>query len=198
MLIVRSPENVQISGVEVAPMSAATEALARWPAVVSASSAGGRLVPDDLVDQLISERSGPLTLVDLAMPPDFDPPATPGLTHFDIDNIARRSHRTIDTRAADDHIEAAAIETFRLVDSHHEVGPIIAQMMRTADEIVDRSVDRFAGRLGGPDDRSVLRQTAHTVARTLLAGPVSYLRSKNRPPEALDLLADAFGWEDES
>ena len=69
---------------------------------------------------------------------------------------------------------------------------------RTADDIVDRTVARFAGRLGSGDDRAVLRQTAHTVARTLLAGPVSYLRSNELPTEAIETLIEAFGIGDDA
>jgi glutamyl-tRNA reductase len=69
--------------------------------------------------------------------------------------------------------------------------------MRSADEIVDRTVDRFIGRLGGGDDDKLLRQAAHTVARTLLASPVSYLRSADRPAEAVDLIAAAFGIDEQ-
>jgi len=35
------------------------------------------------------------------------------------------------------------------------------------------------------------------VARKLLAGPVSYLRQEQRSPEAIDVIADAFGVDDE-
>lgn len=192
-MIVRSPENVVVPGVELAPMAMAVEALERWPAVVSATSARGRLLPDQEVTRILSSRPDPLTLVDLAMPPDLTTPLDARVTHFDVDDIARRSQRRVDTQAADAHVLGAAAETFRLIDNHHEIGPVIGEMMRSADEIVERTVDRFAGRLGGADDQGVLRQTAHTVARTLLAKPVSYLRSTDRPPDAVDVLAEAFG-----
>jgi hypothetical protein len=69
--------------------------------------------------------------------------------------------------------------------------------MANADEIVEAAVRRFSGRLRDIGDAEVVRQTAHTVARTLLAGPVSYLKGESRAPEAIDILAEAFGVEDE-
>ena len=191
-MIVRSPENVDIPGVRVAPMSEAGSALAEWPAVVSATSATGRLVPDQEVAGFLELRSGPLILVDLAMPPDIAPPASPAIQHIDIDDLARRAQRTVDTAEADRFVEHAALDAFRHAGTHHEIGPVIGEMMRSADDIVDRIVKRFEGRLGSGDDRGVLRQTAHTVARTLLAAPVSFLRSTERPREAVDLLMEAF------
>lgn len=197
-LIVRSPKNVDIPGVKVAPMSEAGLALSDWPAVVSATSASGRLVPDDQVAGILDLRDNPLILVDLAMPPDITPPASRTVVHIDIDDLARRSQRSVDTAEADRFIAGAAGDAFRHAGSHHEIGPVIGEMMRTADDIVEKTVARFAGRLGSGDDRAVLRQTAHTVARTLLAGPVSYLRSNERPTEAVETLIDAFGIGDEA
>ena len=72
----------------------------------------------------------------------------------------------------------------------------LRSLMTLADDLVDLTVDRFAGRLADESDRAVLRQTAHTVARKLLAGPVSYLKHPDRAPEAVDVIAGAFGVDD--
>jgi glutamyl-tRNA reductase len=68
--------------------------------------------------------------------------------------------------------------------------------MAGADEVVDRAVRRFSGRLADQGDEAILRQTAHTVARTLLAGPVEYLKRSRGASEAVEMIADAFGVED--
>lgn len=193
MMVVRSPDDVDLPGTDVVPMAMARTALEQWPAVVSATSAKGRLIADSEVHQLLGRRSEPLVLVDMAMPPDINHPLTTLVRYVDIDELARRAQRSVDTAEADRFICDTAAEVFRHAGRHHEIGPLIGEMMRSADAIVERTVDRFAGRLVRDDDRSVLRQTAHTVARTLLAGPVSYLRSSDLSPEALDLFVDAFG-----
>lgn len=94
-------------------------------------------------------------------------------------------------------IAAAAGEMYRRVGQHHTIGPVMAGLMGSADAIVDRAVERFKGRLGNGDDQAVLRQVAHNVARTLLSGPAAYLQSPDRPSDAIDIIADAFGLQDE-
>lgn len=193
-VVARTPENVTIPGVEVWPMSRAAEAVADFPAVVSATSAKQRLIPDRDLADAIARRSGrTLHLVDMAMPPDLNPPPGSEVVYIDIDDLAAKAARRARRDDADAMVAAAAADAYRRFSDHHAVGPVIGGLMRSADAIVERTVDRFAGRLGGGDDTAVLRQAAHTVARTLLAAPVSYLRSADRPSEAVDVVAEAFG-----
>jgi glutamyl-tRNA reductase len=192
-VVARTPENVTIPGVEVWPMSRAAEAIGSFPAVVSATSAKQRLIPDDELAAALGRRRGTVMLVDMAMPPDLLPPDGAPVTYVDIDHLASKAARRARRHDADAMVAAAAADAYRRFTDHYAVGPVIGGLMRTADDIVDRAVDRFAGRLGGADDAALLRQAAHTVARTLLAAPVSYLRSSDRPAEAVDMLAEAFG-----
>jgi glutamyl-tRNA reductase len=194
-MVVRSPENVSIEGVDVIGMEHAPTVLAEWPAVVSATSAHGRLLPDDQVGRILEARTAPITIVDLAMPPDIEVPVTPSITHIDIDALARRSQRHVDTVDAEAFLAEAAFDVFQRLEAHRDIGPVIGRLIRSADQVVDETVDRFAGRLGGGDDRAVLRQTAHTVARTLLAGPVSLIRSSGS--DTADVLARACGLPEE-
>lgn len=94
-------------------------------------------------------------------------------------------------------VETAAAAAYRQYRDHHEVGPLIGDLIAGADDIVEGAVQRFSGRLSEPGDQAILRQTAHTVARTLLAGPVSYLKRDHRSSEAIEVIADAFGVDDE-
>lgn len=197
-VVARNPEKVAgAADVEVWSFEQAPEALRTFPAVVSATSAKRRLVDDETLAEVVSSRKKPLVLVDIAMPPDFRPPRAAAITYINIDDLARMAGRRPRAREADRHVEAAAAEAYRQFRDHHELGPVIGALMRTADEIVDETVDRFAGRLQGEDDVAVLRQTAHTVARTLLDRPVSYLKKANRAPGEIGVIAEAFGVEDE-
>jgi glutamyl-tRNA reductase len=195
-VIARQPEKVAVGElVEVWPFQRAAEALSSFPAVISATSAQGRLVDDETMSLAFARRTSPLTLVDMAMPPDFRPAGSPMVSYIDIDALARMADRRPRALEADSFVETAASDAFRQYRDHHEVAPLIEDMMRSADEIVDRTVGRFAGKLGSPTDEAVLRQAAHTVARTLLAGPVSYV--KQADPETVDVIADVFGVVDE-
>jgi glutamyl-tRNA reductase len=68
-------------------------------------------------------------------------------------------------------------------------------MVASADDIVARVVERFAGRLHSEEEVAVLRQAAHTVSRTLLAGPIEYVKRADND-ETLEALAEAFGVHD--
>ncbi len=197
-VVARHPEKVaRRSELDVWAFERAAEALSTFPAVVSATSAKRRLVDDETMTKALSRREAPLTLVDMAMPPDFKPPEDVSVTYLDIDDLARMADRRSRAREADSHVEAAANDAYHRYRDHYTVGPLIGGLMRNADDIVDRTVERFVGRLGSGDDEAVLRQAAHTVARTLLAGPVSYVKQADRAPEAVEVIAEAFSIDDE-
>ena len=193
-VVARHPEKVSAGpGVDVWPFERAAEALSSFPAVVSATSAERSLVTDAALTQMAERREIPLLLVDMAMPPDFNAPKSAGITYIDIDQLAKMAGRRSRSREADRYVETAAAHAYRQYRHHHDVGPVIEALMHRADSVVDSTVDRFAGRLGGGDDQAVLRQTAHTVARTLLAGPVSYLKETEGDTEVLGTIVSAFG-----
>ena len=197
-VVARHPEKVGVrDGVEVAPFSEATRILSTCPAVVSATSAKHRLVDDQALAEVVDQRREPLLLIDMAMPPDFRPSVSANVTYLDIDDLARLADRRSRSQEADLLVEGAAADAYRQYRDHHEIGPLIGGLMGVADEVVNGVVRRFANRLGGGDDEAVLRQAAHTVARTLLSGPISYLKQKDRSVEGSEVIADAFGVADE-
>ncbi len=192
-VVARTPDNVRFDDVAVWPFTRAMDALQEFPAVVSATSAKKRLVEADALAGVVADRKAPLTLVDMAMPPDFTVSPSPAVRYVDIDGLARMAERRPRGEEADHLVKDAAAVAYRAYVDHHQVGPVIGELTRQADQIVDAAVARFGGRLASKDDLTVLRQTAHTVARTLLAGPISYIKQSDRAPEAVDIVADAFG-----
>jgi glutamyl-tRNA reductase len=197
-VVARNPDKVTIDGISVLSFDHAENVLDEFPAVISATSAKQRLISDQRLADVLAARSNPLTLVDMAMPPDFSPPSDSDVRYVDIDDLARMADRRPRRDDADAMVSAAAEDAYRHLSNHVSVGPAIGGLMKTGDGIVERVVDRFAGRLKDADDRAVLEQTAHTVARTLLAGPVAYVKAADRPQEALDVIAEAFGFDEES
>ncbi len=195
-VVARNPEKVAIDGIEVWPFSRAAEALSTFPAVLSATSAKGRLVDDEVLAGAVSRRTTPLTLVDMAMPPDFGSLEGAAVDYLGIDDLARMADRRPRSQRADALVAAAAADAYWQFIEHHDISPVIAELVRTADEIAENAVDRFAGRLGRGDDRAILQQTAHTVARRLLAGPLAYLRKTERASDVVDDITDAFGLGD--
>ncbi len=195
-IYVRRPDELVIEGVEVHPMSDAGDALHAFPAVVSATSAQQRLFSVSEMRSAISGRTKPLTLVDLAMPPDFEPGDVQGIRYVGIDELADRARRSPRSFAADYVIADAAAEAISRVRNHEKAGPVISAIMIEARRAVAEEVDRFVGRLSNPEDRAVLEQLASTVSKRILHRPVSYLSSGEEGNEASDVIARAFGVDD--
>ncbi|HEX6301052.1 MAG TPA: hypothetical protein VF148_11355 [Acidimicrobiia bacterium] len=197
-VVARNPEKfTNRPGVEVLAFEHAHRVIEEFPAVVSATSAKHRLIDDQSLTNAVARRTTPLLLIDMAMPPDFRPSSDDVIKYVAIDDLARMADRRPRSDQADAFVESAAADAYRQYREHHEVGPLIGGLMTSADAIVDDAVRRFSGRLREPSDEALLRQSAHTVARTLLAGPVSYLRTGEKRSEALDVIAEAFGVTDE-
>ncbi len=196
-VVARNPEKAGGLAVEQWSLDRLGAALADFPAVISATSSHGQLMPVTEMQAIVDRRTSSLRLIDMAMPPDFDRLASPLLDYLSIDDLARRAYREIPLDEAALMTGIAARQAYHRITGHHQVGPVIAALMSEADSVVERVVDRFAGRLENPDDRTVLRQVAHTVARTLLANPVGYLNSVDRSPDAAEVMADAFGLLDD-
>lgn len=191
-LVARRPDAVTLHGVEVWPFDKALDVIAEFPAVVSATSAKRRPVPDDELTRALAARDERLTLVDMAMPPDFVPPAGAPVNYLNIDDLARIANRRPRGREADVMVGEAAAKTYRSYAEHDEVGPVIAGLMNEADRLVDEMAERFGSRVSSADDLALLRQAAHTIARSLLASPVSYLKHTDREG-AVEAIAEAFG-----
>lgn len=194
-MVARHPERVRVDGVEVWPFDRASEALACFPAAVTATSAKSRPFDEAAMASLLSARQEPLLLVDMAMPPDFEPPDASPVTYVDIDALAEIAGRRPRTDQADALVEEAVTATYEAFRSHPELAPIIAGLIGEADRLTDEMVERFGGRVTSDRDREILRQTAHTVSRALLAAPIEYLKNSNQT-EATRVIAAAFGVDD--
>jgi glutamyl-tRNA reductase len=197
-VVARHPEKVpDRPGVDVLAFEYAPRVIAESPAVISATSAKHRLVDHEALSAAVQDRKNPLLLIDLAMPPDFHPSRDDAVHYISIDDLARMADRRPRSGQADEMVELAASDAYRQYRDHHEVGPLIGGLIAGADAIVDDSVRRFSGRLHDPADEAVVRQSAHTVARALLAGPVSYLKAGGRATDAITVIAEAFGVVDD-
>lgn len=194
-VLARDPSRAAMGeGVQIRHIDEVPAVLAEFPVVVSATAASKGLVGRDRMREALVDRTSPLLLVDMAMPPDFDTPAEGPVEYVGIDEIARLAQRRARTNAAEEIVSAAATEAHHLLSSRGRAGPVIASMLASADQVVDETVERFAGRLVDEADREILRQTAHTVARTILNRPVSALRS-SRDPDLVQLMSAVFEHE---
>ena len=195
-MYVRRSEELTIADVEIRSMADAGAALRSFPAVVSATSARQRLFSVEEMRAAVANRMTPLTLVDLAMPPDFEPGDVDDIVYLGIDDLADIARLSNRSAAADELIADAAAEALARARNHAKAGPVITAIMEDAKRAVAEEVERFSGRLKNPEDRAVLAQLASTVSKRILHKPVSYLSSGDEGNEASDLMARAFGVDD--
>lgn len=184
----RRPERVPADGIDVVGFDRARDLLATRPAVVTATSAKTRLVPADEMRRILTDRTSELVLVDMAMPPDFDPGDADHVDYIDIDALARMAARRPRSTETDDAVRQAADDAHRRYRTHHEAAPVIRELVDRADSVVEDVVARFGGRVTETD---VLRQAVHTATRRLLAEPLAFANGADADERST--LADAFG-----
>jgi glutamyl-tRNA reductase len=128
------------------------------------------------------------------MPPGFDPRLmAEGVRYLGVDEVAS-SVSARPSSEAEEKILRGASAVWRRLAVPDRVGAVIAAMMEQADTAVSEEVQRFATRLAVSDDpERVLRQLAHSVARRVLHGPISYVSSSDRGIDVAETLAEAFG-----
>ncbi len=195
-IFARRPSNV--AGRASLAWKGVAEALATYPVVISTVPGKAPLLSDKALAAALGSRTEPVTVIDLAMPPGFTRPEPGGpMRYLGIDDVA--SSVNAETSAeSEESVTRWAAAAWHRITAPDRVGRVIAMMVRQADELVSEESGRFAGRLQqAQDPDQVMRQLAHTVARRILHAPISFLASSERGVGSVDLLAEAFGLDDE-
>lgn len=197
-VVARSPEKVRLDDVDIWPIARLQEALVEFPAVITATSASGHLLDADDLRVVLARRVEGGVVVDMAMPPDFRRDDVRSMTYVDIDDLADAATAPVGVDAAAALVQRLSAASFRRYREHRVVDPLIAAIIARAEAVVDETTQRFASRLAvaGDDEAetaAMARQVAHTVARTLLADPLKFMRTAAEPVEAAQMLASAFG-----
>jgi len=140
----------------------------------------------------------PLLVIDIGVPRGVDPGAVrlPAVTLYDLDGLAPFTGQA---PAAEDLAAAQAIvdETYeafiRWLGSRAAV-PVIAQLHRRAETIVDEELFRARGRLRGLDEhqRLAVRGVVEGALRKLLHAPFVRLRARGDDTRVLDLARELF------
>ena len=183
-----------VGGRAALPWEQAERALASFPVVISTVPGMAPIFSDEALARSLGSRSEDLLLIDLGMPPGFDPRLmSDGVRYLGVDDVAS-SVSDGPPREVEEKIFRGASAVWRRLSVPDRVGVVIAAMMEQADTAVSEEVQRFAGRLSVSDDpEQVLRQLAHSVARRVLHGPISFVSSSERGIAVAETLAEAFG-----
>lgn len=135
--------------------------------VVSATASTGYVLTPEVV-------SGPLTIIDLAVPRDVAPGVAdlPGVTLIDVERMAALLDGEIAEVAAVDRIVTAEVAGFLAWLRGAEVGPTVAALRARADELVAVELARLNRRTGFSDEeRAEVAHAMHRIVQRLLHEP---------------------------
>jgi glutamyl-tRNA reductase len=144
--------------------------------VVSATASSGYVLgPSDV--------TGPVTIVDLAVPRDVDPAvaALPGVDLVDIERLGA-ALRADDALAADrdavEQIVSGEVQAFLGWMRSAEVAPTVAALRSRAEDVVGAELRRLVGRRPEltDDQRAEVARTVHRVVQRLLHQPTVRVR----------------------
>jgi glutamyl-tRNA reductase len=144
--------------------------------VVSATASSGYVLgPADV--------TGPVTIVDLAVPRDVDPAVAtlPGVDLVDIERLAT-ALRADDALAADrdavEQIVSGEVQAFLAWLRSAEVAPTVAALRSRAEDVVGAELRRLSGRRPDltDDQRAEVARTVHRVVQRLLHQPTVRVR----------------------
>jgi glutamyl-tRNA reductase len=167
------------------PWERLDDALARADIILSTTGAPEPVVTLERYERVRARRKGgPVVILDIAVPRDFDPRIDDGdqTFLFNIDDLRRVRERTLQERRR--HVAAAETlveeeqRRFLRAWGRRQHGPVIARLTRDLEskreEIVRHLFHRLNGRLNG-EDRAYIEGAFRLLQNQFLHGPLSAL-----------------------
>ena len=143
----------------------------------------------------------PLGIVDIAVPRDVDPAAgsIAGVTLVDVDAVGGRiaelhGRQLVALAEATAIIEAEVAHAVAVIDERDTAGPTIGALVRQAEALRRREVERTLARMPAVDAATAERidQLTASIVSKLLHGPITHLRESADDPVVALALRDAF------
>ncbi len=166
------------------------DALSRAHIVISAVGAADPVVPVALLDGAMARREGgPLLIVDIGVPRDFEPGvrALPGVSYFDLDDLREVADRNAEARRAEveavERIVDEEAQKFGLWADTQRVQPTITELAARAEALRLDVIERTIRSNGLSEEERARHEafadqvTRHLVKR-LLAAPIEVLRER--------------------
>ena len=185
---------------QVCPLTALVDGIRRADLLICATSAAHHVVTVGHVEEAMSARSRPLTVVDLSVPHNVDA----AVASSDLVTLVDLSALN-DDAAEDPVVQAAVQDASNLVQgatrrhledsAARDVGPLIGAMRST----VEQTCRDELRRQGGPVEPGTLTAVAHAIAGKLLHRPTLAVRAAAAAGDTatLALLCDSFGIQPE-
>jgi glutamyl-tRNA reductase len=185
----RNPEKAtavaQGCGGEATAWEKLDDALAVADIVLSTTGATEPIMTRRRFDDILARRSGgPMVILDIAVPRDFDPRIHDGdrACLFNIDDLQRIRSETLAERqrhvAPAEAIVEAEVKRFESEWKRRRNGPVVAKLIQGADAvrqpIVGQVLGKLNGRLSG-EDIAYIEKAFRLFQNKLLHGPISAL-----------------------
>jgi glutamyl-tRNA reductase len=169
--------------------------------ICSTNSAAPVLTAADVAVMQERRNHRPLGIIDIAVPRDVEAAAgeVRGVTLIDVDAVGKRiadasgRQRTALAEAAA-IIEAEVAHAIAAVGERDTAGPTIGALVRRAEGLRRREVERTFARMPGIDAATIerIQQLTRSIVSKLLHAPISHLRDFADDPGVALTLRDAF------
>jgi glutamyl-tRNA reductase len=203
----RTPEKAQrlaaTTGGRGVDLAAVPAEIAAADLVISCTGATGMVLGTDA----FAGRTGPLDVLDLALPHDVDPAVgdLPALRLTGLADLARaleNSDAAVDIDSVR-RIVAEEVAAFHAARRAAQVTPTVVALRSLATDVVEAEMARLTGRLPelSPADRAEVEQTVRRVADKLLHSPTVRIKELAQQSSAVsytDALAELFALDPEA
>jgi glutamyl-tRNA reductase len=189
----RSPEKArQVAATcqgEAAPWEKLDEVMAAADVVLSTTGAPEPIMTAQRYSRIAARRRGPLVIIDVAVPRDFDPNVHDGECTFlfNIDDLKEQREQTLKLRRKHVADAEAIVEEesarFSKVWAQRKNGPTIERLTRDADRMTEEVFEEVKARLNGrlsDADREYLKMMFHRLKSRFLHRPISALREETQ------------------
>jgi glutamyl-tRNA reductase len=182
----RAARLAEAYGAHPVPFEALVDALVDADVVVSATASPDPVLTAPLLAEVAARRTGPLVVLDLAVPRDVEPVDLPDVFVVDIDALgaSRRAAPAAAETAAVEQIVSGEVEHFLAWLRGADIAPTVAALRTRADEVVSAELRRLGARRPDLTDeqRADVAHTVHRVVQQLLHSPTVRVRQLAAEP----------------
>jgi glutamyl-tRNA reductase len=178
--------------------------LADADVLLTSTSSTDVIVERGDIEAVMERRDGrALLVVDVAVPRDVDPGVAQvfGVTLLDIDDLRGFGEQSLERRRQEigrvRQILAEEVERFRLEHSAREVAPLVARLRNRGEEVRERELERYEGKLAGLDaaQREAVEALTRGIVNKLLHEPTVRVKDTagtDRGERNADALVELF------
>jgi glutamyl-tRNA reductase len=187
-------------GARAIPLVDIADTLVDTDVLLTSTASSEVLIERAMVEMVMACRDGkPLLVLDVALPRDVDPGVgdIPDVTLLDLDDLKEYAQRSAERRRGEigkvRSILAAEIERYRVERAAREVGPLVASLRDSAEDMRRGELERFRAKLAklDPDARELVEAITQGVVNKLLHEPTVRVREAAGTPRG-DYYADAL------